>query len=185
MMMDSQTALMIIDVQLGMFDESDPIFDGNELLERISTLIHQARLAGIPVIYVQHNDQDPRSPLHNQQPTWVIHPDIQPVTGELVVQKFYPDAFQETVLQEELEKQGIKNLVIAGIQTEYCVDTTCRRAFSLGYPVKLVQDAHSTWNTHQLTARQIIDHHNQVLSGWFVKLLPAAAIEFAPRELES
>ncbi len=184
MMMDSQTALLIIDVQLGMFDESDPVYDGPELLEKIKTLIGQARSAGVPVIYVQHNDRDSRSPLFTGSPTWTIHPDIQPAEGELVVQKYYPDAFQETVLQEELEKREIKNLVIAGLQTEYCVDTTCRRAFSLGYPVKLAQDAHGTWSTHQLTARQIIDHHNQVLSGWFVKLVPAAQIEFAPKSVE-
>jgi hypothetical protein len=95
-----------------------------------------------------------------------------------VIQKHHPDAFQDTNLQPELESRGIERLVIAGIQTEYCVDTTCRRAYSLGYDVTLVKDAHSTWDTDCLTAPQIIAHHNNVLGGWFVELKEASEIEF-------
>ena len=77
-----------------------------------------------------------------------------------------------------MQTRGIGHLIIAGIQTEYCVDTTCRRGCSLGYEVTLVEDAHSTWDTEHLTASQIIDHHNQVLSGWFVTLEAARRIKF-------
>jgi len=73
-------------------------------------------------------------------------------------------------LGRELDIRGIKKLVITGLQTEYCVDTTCRRAYSLGYDVVLVKDAHSTWDSGDLSAQQIIDHHNNVLGGWFVTL---------------
>jgi nicotinamidase-related amidase len=71
-------------------------------------------------------------------------------------------------------------LVVAGIQTEYCVDTTCRRAYSLGYDVTLVQDGHSTWDTPDLCAPQIIAHHNRTLGGWFVTPQAAEAIAFGP-----
>ncbi|NMC12554.1 MAG: hypothetical protein GYA34_06690 [Chloroflexi bacterium] len=57
------------------------------------------------------------------------------------------------------------------------MDTTCRRAYSLGYDVTLIKDAHSTWNTDVLEAPQIIAHHNQVLEGWFVKLKSTDAVE--------
>ena len=63
---------------------------------------------------------------------------------------------------------SIKKLIIAGIQTELCVDTTCRQACSLEYDVTLVKDAHSTWDRELLTAPQIIAHHNALLSDWFV-----------------
>jgi nicotinamidase-related amidase len=88
----------------------------------------------------------------------------------VVVQKHHPDAFQDTNLRRELESKSIERLIITGIQTEYCVDTTCRRAYSLGYDVTLVKDAHSTWSTDHLTAPQIIAHHNAVLGGWFAEL---------------
>lgn len=171
------TALMIIDVQLGMFDERFPVYNGEALLETLKALIARARGAGIPLIYIQHDGQGD-DPLRPDLPGWVIHPDIQPAPGDPVIRKLHPDAFQETGLQETLEKLGIKNLVIAGIQTEFCVDTTCRRAYSLGYNATLVEDGHSTWDTGQLKASQIIAHHNQNLSGWFVKLKPAKEIEF-------
>jgi nicotinamidase-related amidase len=58
-----------------------------------------------------------------------------------------------------------------------CVDTTCRRAFSLGYKVTLAQDAHSTWKTDHPTASQIIEHHNRVLR-WFANLKDSSKISF-------
>jgi len=89
----------------------------------------------------------------------------------------HPDAFQATNLQRELESKGIKRLIVTGVQTEYCVDTTCRRAYSLGYDVTLVKDAHSTWDTDHLSAPQIIAHHNHVLGGWFAELKEANEID--------
>ena len=175
--MKPDTALIIIDVQVGMFMEEFPVYRGKELLEKIQGLIGRARAAGVPVIYVQHDGQG-EDPLRPDLPGWPIHPAIAPLDGELVVRKLHPDAFQDTPLQSELERRGIRSLVAAGIQTEFCVDTTCRRAYSLGYKVTLAQDAHSTWDNKYLKAQQIIDHHNLTLGGWFVKLKPADEIQF-------
>jgi nicotinamidase-related amidase len=175
--MPNDMALMIIDVQAGMFDENEPVYRGSELLATLSALLGQARAAGVPVIYVQH-DGSGNHPLHPDKPGWLIHPTIAPAAEDLVIRKRHPDAFQDTGLQRALETRGIKHLVVAGIQSEYCVDTTCRRAYSLGYDVILVQDAHSTWDTEQLKASQVIAHHNQVLGGWFVTVKPAAEIKF-------
>ena len=65
---------------------------------------------------------------------------------------------------------GVGRLIIAGIQTEFCVDTTCRRAFSLGYDITLMSDGHSTWDTDVLPADTIIAHHNRTLGGTFATL---------------
>jgi nicotinamidase-related amidase len=173
----SDTALLIIDVQLGMFEESDPVYRGDELLATINDLIARARDAGVPVIYVQHSGGDGHL-LEPGSPGWPIHPAIAPARGELIVHKRHPDSFQETALQHELEIRRVRRLIVAGIQTEYCVDTTCRRAYSLGYDVTLAQDAHSTWDTKHLEASQIIDHHNQVLGGWFATLKEVCRIGF-------
>jgi len=175
--MPGEAALLIIDVQLGMFAENDPVHDGDVLLTTLGDLIARARVAGIPIIYIQHSGGE-NHPLHPNAPGWPIHPAIAPAEGELIIHKRHPDSFQETNLQHELEKCGIKRLIVAGIQTEYCVDTTCRRAYSLGYDVTLVRDAHSTWDTENLKATQIIAHHNQTLGGWFVTLKAAREIQF-------
>jgi nicotinamidase-related amidase len=147
------------------------------LLSKISTLIARARTSGVPVIYVQHNGPEIDS-LKRGGEGWPIHPAIQPAQGEPVVEKWTPASFHETALQQELESRGIKNLVVAGIQTESCVDTTCRRASSLGYQTTLVGDAHSTWDSRTLSAAQIIAHHNEALDGWFVTPRLASEITF-------
>jgi nicotinamidase-related amidase len=67
--------------------------------------------------------------------------------------------------------EPINRLIVMGAQTEVCVDTTCRRAFSLGFSVTLVSDGHSTWDNATLTAEQIIRHTNDTLAGWFVHLV--------------
>ena len=179
--MHNNTALVIIDVQLGMFDDSDLVYNGNELLATLGTLISRAHTSGIPVIYIQHDGGD-NHPLRPDKPGWPIHPAIAPTKDDLVIRKCHPDSFQETSFQHELETRGIKHLVVAGIQTQYCIDTTCRRAYSLGYDVTLVQDGHSTWDTEHLKASQIIAHHNQVLGGWFVTLKTAAEIQFGEHQ---
>ena len=102
-----------------------------------------------------------------------------PWCADVVVQKRHPDSFQGTTLRQELASRTIERLVITGIQTEYCVDTTCRRAYSLGYDVTLVKDAHSTWDSDHLTASQVIAHHNDVLGGWFAALKEASEVEFS------
>jgi nicotinamidase-related amidase len=126
----------------------------------------------VPVIYIQHSG--PKSAIDEPNtPGWEIHPQVAPEAGELVVHKRHPDAFQDTELQSKLDAEGVRELVVAGIQTEYCVDSTCRRGYSLGYEVILVRDGHTTWDRGSLTAPQVIAHHNEVLGGWFVQLSEA------------
>ncbi len=175
--MSNDPALLVIDVQAGNFEESASVHGSSDLLAKISRLIARARTAGVPVVYVQHCGPEGAIDRHGT-PGWEIHPAVAPIEGDTVVQKSHPDAFQDTNLQRELESRGVKKLIITGMQTEYCVDTTCRRAYSLGYDVTLVKDAHSTWDTDHLTAPQIIAHHNDVLGGWFAELKEASEIEF-------
>jgi nicotinamidase-related amidase len=174
--MPNDVALVVIDVQMFGFEEGSPVYAGESLLAKVGDLIGRARAAGVPVIYVQHRDSEDTSRLPD--PAEEIHPAIAPLEGDVVVQKHHPDAFQGTTLQQVLASKGIKRLIVAGMQTEYCIDTTCRRAYSLGYDVTLVEDAHSTWDTEHLAAPQIIAHHNATLGGWFVTLKAANDIVF-------
>ncbi|MBS4199460.1 cysteine hydrolase [Bacillus sp. FJAT-49732] len=169
------TALLIIDVQNAMFDESNPIHEGEQLLNNLKELIIHARTSNVPVLFVQHNDEEFVTGTH----PWEIHSSIAPQIGEVVVQKNTPDSFHKTELHEILKARHIQNLIIAGNQTEYCIDTTTRRARSLGYKVTLVSDAHRTWNTDDLSAKQIIDHHNKVLANAFASLKETKEIQFS------
>ncbi len=134
----------------------------SSVLPEIKTLLTKARASKIPVIYIQH-DGAKGHPLETHTKGWEIHPSVVPADGEQVIRKRESDSFFETDLQKELGKRGITRLIVAGAMTEYCVDTTCRRATSLGYDVTLASDAHLTRDNKVLTAANIIAHHNFVL----------------------
>lgn len=155
-----RTALLVIDMQIALTDMGHR---AKEVLACVSGLIRRARAAGVPVVHVQHHHAS-WAPLKAGAPTWKIHPDVAPAPGEVVIGKTASDAFHETALQTELERRGVKRLVVTGMQTEYCVDTTCRRAISLGYDVTLVADGHTT-RDGLMPADEIIRHHNAVLPG--------------------
>ncbi|QIN83619.1 isochorismatase family protein [Rubrobacter tropicus] len=172
-------ALVVIDTQLGMFETPGvpPVPDGERLLQSIEGLIERARGADVTVVHVQHAG-GPGHPLEKGTDGWRIHPRVAPLDGELVVEKETPDSFLNTTLREELESRGIGRLILAGMQTEYCVDTTCRRAFSLGYDVTLAADAHGTWDDAALSAGQIVAHHNEVMGNGFAEVVPSGEISF-------
>jgi nicotinamidase-related amidase len=175
--MSKKRALLIIDMQTCHLEGAQPPDGADDVLRKVSNLADRARAAAAPVVYVQHDG--PKGAIGEPgTPGWEIHPQIAPKAGELVVRKRHPDAFQDTELQGELDALGVRELVVVGIQTECCVDTTCRRAYSLGYEVILVEDGHSTWDTASLRAPQIIAHHNQVLGGWFAQLSKADEVLF-------
>ncbi len=171
------SALLVIDLQRGMFngERLPPIHDGDRLLANVQAALQQARRLGVPVIFVRHAGP-PGHLLEHGSPNWLIHPVIAPAAGETIVDKSTPDSFHETSLMADLRARGLDQLVIMGAQTELCVDTTCRRAFSLGFRVALVSDGHSTWDNDTLTADQIIRHTNKTLAGWFVQLRRTAEV---------
>ncbi|WP_199618298.1 cysteine hydrolase family protein [Paenibacillus alkalitolerans] len=175
--MNFDTALLVIDVQVGMFPKDDPVYAGDVLLERIGGLIAKARSKAVPIVYVQHNEGE-GEPLQTNTPAWNIHPAIAPGNTDIIIQKHTPDSFHETNLQNELTAKGIKKLVLTGIQTDLCVNATARRASELGYDVTVAKDAHSTWSQRNVGAQQIIDRHNDQFRE-FASVIESENIKFS------
>ena len=183
--MSSNTALLVIDVQVGLVTGDDPVHQAGEMLERIAALIGRARAGGTPVAYAQDKDVGGVG-----TPEWQIHPAVAPNDGELVVRKAWGDSFYETELHAELQKRGITRLVICGMKTNFCVDATSRRAVALGYDVVLASDAHTTTDNRVLSAAQTIAYHNDLLWGFgeedgfgsgkhWIAVVPSSEIAFA------
>ena len=154
----------------------------DRVLSNITVLLSQARSSGIPVVFIQH-DGPKGHPIEAETAAWAIHPSISPLREEPVIRKKASDSFFETSLAEELQTRKISHLIIAGGMTEYCIDTTCRRAVTLGYDVTLAADAHLTRDTPALTSSQIIEHHNLLLDGFAagvhsIKVTPTSEISF-------
>lgn len=181
------TALLVIDVQNAMVEAA---YRGEELLENIGGLLGRARDAGVPVVYVQHDEED-YGPMKPGNPGWRIHDRIAPGPEDPVVRKKESDSFYETNLGEELRSRGVGRLVVTGMSSEFCVDTTCKSALSRDYGVTLVSDGHTTASDEVLemmgrgavSAAQIVAHHNDVMGGFShpdrVQVKTAAEISFA------
>jgi nicotinamidase-related amidase len=156
------TALLVIDAQVGIIEGPSigPVYQHATLVGTMKNLIEQARSRSIPVLYVQDVDV-----AEEGSHAYAIHPDIAPLSGETVILKQATDSFHGTDLHEQLQALGVNHLIIVGCKTEFCIDSACRKATTLGYDVTLVKDGHSTTDNQVLTAEQIIAHHNTCLHG--------------------
>lgn len=157
-----KTALLVIDAQVGIIEGPSvgPVYNKEQVLQVIGSVIQQARELHIPIIYIQDLNVGEDNPEQQQ-----IHPLLSPRPSDIVIQKKATNVFFLTNLHETLQSLGAEHLVITGMKTEYCVDTTSRAATVLGYDVTLVADGHSTTDSRVLLAVQIIQHHNCHLHG--------------------
>ncbi len=168
----SKTALLIIDVQQGLFQKSTPVYQAVDLIRNIQTLVDAAHHAGAPVVYIQHNDQNA---LVKDSPSWQLHPDLHPLETDLRVDKQHSNSFEETPLDGLLKAGGIKHVVVCGMVTHGCVKNTCLGAIEAGYQVTLVSDAHSSYSNK--AAELVVKWHDH-LSKEGAALLPTAEVKF-------
>lgn len=156
------TALLIIDVQNALCFGKYAAFESERVIRNINLVAAKFRRAGKPVVLIQHEGTG--GPLEHGTHGWQIAAGLEVDEGDHVVAKTATDSFHNTTLHALLDKLGVKTLTICGLQSEFCVDTTTRRAMGLGYPVTLVADGHSTQGNSVLTAAQISAHHNETLA---------------------
>lgn len=182
--MNPQTALLVIDAQRALCAGEYAAFEASGVIGRINQVIDKARAESVPVIFIQHEEAE--GPLEHGTDGWQLAAGLQALPSDPRVRKTTPDSFHETDLQSVLQQRGIRDVVICGFQSEYCVDTTTRRALGLGYAVTLVSDGHSTMDNEVLVAAQISRHHNVTLANltsFGRKVTPALAgeIRFDPQ----
>jgi nicotinamidase-related amidase len=169
------SALVVVDVQQGMF--ARPLYQGDEILSRIVVLLKRARNNGSPIIHIRHAGRAGGA-LEKGSAGWVHHPMVAPVAGEAIIDKDRSSAFHHTCLHERLIEMGVQRLVLCGMQTEMCVESTCRGAVALDYRVSLVADAHTTYDTAIISAEQIIAHHNRIWGQSFADLVTSESLYF-------
>lgn len=153
------TALLVVDVQVGVVANA---WKRDEVVRNIASLVTDARAHHVPVIWVQHSDDG----LPMGSDDWAIVPELAPAAGEPIVHKRYRSSFEGTDLEQLLEDRNVGHLVICGAQTEFCIRNAVHAAYERGYDVTLVEDAHTTEDTHwderPIAAAQIVDSQNRV-----------------------
>ncbi|RYF30368.1 MAG: cysteine hydrolase [Comamonadaceae bacterium] len=174
-------AVLVIDTQQGLCEGDGAAFECAATIQRINQVTAKARAAGAPVIFVQHESDV--GYLTFESDAWQLADGLHVARADLRLRKRTPDSFHQTDLEVLLARHGVKRLVVCGMHTEYCVDTTTRRALTLGYPVVLVADAHTSAGNAHLSPTQVIAHHNATLGsimsfGPRAHAMPAADVRF-------
>lgn len=154
-----KSALLLIDAQVNMFSQENAVFESAALLKKLKVILTAARNSKVEVIFIQNNGSE-LDPDQHGTVGWYIHPELAPRSDEKIVQKYELDAFAKSDLLEYLQTKNISKVVIAGLQSEYCIATNCRTAKRLGLEVILVKDAHSTYDSFSEMADDLIDEVN-------------------------
>ncbi|WP_017527919.1 cysteine hydrolase family protein [Pseudomonas fluorescens] len=171
-------ALLIIDMQTGLYDGPDKPFERERVLGAINGLIQRARAAAAPIFVARHTGPV-GSPLEAGSRPWQLWHELDvDAARDHLFNKTRPSCFLGTDLARQLHTANVKELVIAGMKTQFCIDTTCRVAVELGFSVVLTEDAHTCMDTPTLKAEAIVEHHNATLAGAFVKRVRAANVAF-------
>jgi nicotinamidase-related amidase len=131
------TALLVIDMQNNVVAKAHR---RDDVIANIENLIDRARAEGVPVIWVQHSDDN----LTVNSDGWKYVPELQRREPELLVHKHYGDSFEDTELETELARLRVGRLIVTGAQTDACIRATIHGAFARGYDTVLVGDAHTT-----------------------------------------
>jgi nicotinamidase-related amidase len=152
-------ALLVIDMQVGLFGDDTPRHDAEGVVDRINALARAVRHAGGTVVFVQH-DGPPGDPFEPGTAGWRMLPSLERQDGDPVVHKRACDAFYETSLAEVLRERAARRLIVTGCATDFCVDTTVRAAASQDYEVVVVEDGHTTADRPHVDAVSVIRHHN-------------------------
>jgi nicotinamidase-related amidase len=176
------TALLIIDIQHALCSGEEAAFGIDSVIEKVNALSGRARASHLPVILVQHEEDD--GSLQFGHEGWALAEGLVTAAEDIRVRKRTPNSFHQTELHQLLQERAVSHVVICGLQTEFCVDTTIRQALPLGYNVTLVSDAHSTTDG-ALRAEQVIAHHNRTLRwmtsyGPRMEVRPADEVAFEP-----
>jgi nicotinamidase-related amidase len=128
----------VIDVQKGVVDGAH---QRNDVVANINTLVDKARSAGVPIVWVQHSNDEG---LKKGSGAWEYVDELARQESEPLVHKTFGDSFEDTELEDVLAKAGVGRLVVSGAQTDACIRSTIHGAFARGYDVTLVGDAHTT-----------------------------------------
>jgi nicotinamidase-related amidase len=153
----SNIVLMVVDVQNALI-KAHP-YNEKKVIENIKKLIVTARDNKKEVIYVRHDDGK-GTELEQGTDGWQIYNDIAPNSNELIFEKQYNSAFFKTGLREYLESKDIDTIVLLGLQTEYCIDATCKSAFDFEYKIIIPEETNTTLDNEYLSGEKLYEFYN-------------------------
>ena len=168
--MSEKRGVMVVDMQNGVFETP------RHQREKCVSLINQLTQAADTVIFIQHTEA---GGLEEGSEGFALLPELHQPAGALYVTKTACDAFYNTGLEALLREQGIREFVICGCATDYCLDTTIKNGASRGYGIVIAEDAHTTADRPAAQAATLIAHYNEV---WRTLTVPGNPLQVKPTE---
>ena len=163
------TALLVIDVQNALMEDNP--YNGKLLISNIKKLIQMAENHNMNVIYVRH-DGGKNSALEKDSLGWQIYNEISPGENAVIFDKSFNSAFKETGLHEHLKSLDIKRLILTGMQTEYCIDATCKSAYDLNYEIIIPKQSTTTYDNDLISAKTLTTFfEDQIWQGRFASVI--------------
>ena len=176
------TALLVVDVQNAAVERAH---EPAAVVANVGSLVEKARRERVPVVWVQHSDEQ----LARDSEAWQIVAELTPGDAEPLVDKNYGDSFEDTILETVLSGLGVGRLVVVGAQTDWCVRSTLHGAIARGYDATLVSDAHTTedhtaWGApppDKVIAHTNLYWDNHTAPGRTAGTVSTAEVNFAPK----
>jgi nicotinamidase-related amidase len=175
-------ALLLIDIQNDYFPGGRMELSGaQKAAEAAGLLLGSARDRGLPVFHIQHVSLRPGASFFLPGTHGVeFHEVVKPLPNETVFIKNYPNSFRETGLEKKIRELGIRELVVAGMMTHMCVDSTVRAAFDLGLDCIVAHDACATkalqWGPTMVPADLVQATVLAALSGVFAQVKDSSGL---------
>jgi len=179
----NQGILLVVDAQVGVMQGT---WQAGRVIENIRLTVDKARRQGVPVIWVQHSDEE----LLHGSGEWQMVPELSPAQGEMQIDKQHNSAFEKTNLEETLEGLGASHIYLAGAATNWCIRATAYGALERGYDLTLIRDAHTTETLEledgtRIEAADIIRELNTVMTwlsypGRANRTAAVKQVDFAP-----
>ena len=158
----NRSVLLVVDFQVGVVQDA---WDAPRIVGNIARAVERARAQGVPVLWVQHEDDDmPRG-----SPQWQFAPELVPAADEFRIYKRHNSAFEGTPLEAELARLGATHILLAGAMSTWCIRTAAYATLERGYDLTLVSDGHTTsdidrGNGTVVAAEDIVDELNVAMT---------------------
>lgn len=156
----SRTFLLVIDAQEMLVNER--LYAAGKFVSNVQSLISEARKNGVEVIYVRHDDGEGK-PLSKGNKGFEIYDGFAPLAGEKIFDKTVNSPFRNSGLLEYLRGKGAERLIVAGLQTDYCVDATVKCGFEHGFEVIVPEYCNTTFDNDFMTAEQTYCYYNEFM----------------------
>ncbi|MGN0638828.1 MAG: cysteine hydrolase family protein [Huintestinicola sp.] len=152
--------LLIVDAQRAITNEA--LYRFEKFVSNVKLLIDTARKCGIEVIYIWHDD-GPGKPLSKGNEGFEIYDEFKPADGEKIFDKTVNSPFRDTGLTEYLRDKGETTLIIAGLQTDYCIDAAVKCGFEHGFHIIVPEYSNSTFDNEFMTAEESYKYYNSFM----------------------